>query len=324
MGFEHAKLSWHHQYNLIMNRRWFLSGVLGAFVLTFGCRTVNRDANALHVINSRNQSATILVPGLKTNLKFMQITDAHISVSVDRETNMMKYAARMHKAYTGAKRHFSQDTNKTTFEYLDDVLQKAKQEHVELLLLTGDIVNFPSAASVEYVCDRLKKTGIPWLYIAGNHDWHYEGLEGSLELLRTTWIEKSLLPLYQGRNPLFYSEAINGINFVGIDDSTGKVSQEQIEFLEEQLKRKEPIILLSHIPYDIGGEGKPITMAGFVQTLLANRNKIVGIFTGHNHHAAFSFTGSMCQYVSLPCFQGACFVVAIKAMDPAQSTGEPR
>ena len=299
-----------------MKRRWLLTEILSVLLLALGCHAVNGDQEVLHAINNWNQSAVILVPGLKTNLKFMQITDTHISVSVDRETNMMKYAARMHKAYTGIKRHFSQDTKKTTFEYLDDVLQKAKKEQVELLLLTGDIVNFPSAASVEYVCDRLKKTGIPWLYIAGNHDWHYEGLAGSPETLRSTWIEKSLLPLYQGRNPLFYSEVINGINFVGIDNSTGKVSREQIEFLKGQLKRKEPIILLSHIPYDIRGEGKPSEMSGFVQTLLSNRSKIIGIFTGHNHHSAFSFTGNMCQYVSLPCFQGACFVVEVKAMQP--------
>ena len=301
-----------------MKRRGFLAGISAVLLLGLGCQAVEGDQEVLHVINSWNQSATILIPGLKTNLKLMQITDAHISVSVDRETNMTEYAKRMHKAYTGSKRHFNQDTTKTTFEYLDDVLQKAKKEHVELLLLTGDIVNFPSVASVEYVCDRLKKTGIPWLYIAGNHDWHYEGLEGSMDLLRSTWIEKSLLPLYQGRNPLFYSEVIQGINFVGIDNSTGKVSLEQIEFLKTQLRRKEPVILLSHIPYDIRNEGKPNAMAGFVQTLLSNRSKIVGIFTGHNHHSAFSFIGNMCQYVSLPCFQGACFVVELKAMEPAR------
>lgn len=139
-----------------------------------------------------------------------------------------------------------------------------------------------------------------------------------MDLLRSTWIEKSLLPLYQGRNPLFYSEVIQGINFVGIDNSTGKVSLEQIDFLKTQLRRKEPVILLSHIPYDIRNEGKPNAMTGFVQTLLSNRSKIVGIFTGHKHHSAFSFTGNMCQYVSLPCFQGACFVVELKVMEPAR------
>ena len=284
--------------------------------LTLGCRAINGAPSVLHVVNPQTQSAVIRIPGAITNLKLMQITDAHISLGVDRETNMMKYAARMHHSYSGRIRHFSQDTSKTTFEYLDDVLEKAKKERVELLLLTGDILNFPSAASVEYVYDRLDKTGIPWLYIAGNHDWHYEGLEGSLELLRQTWIERSLLPLYHGCNPLFYSEVIKGINFVGIDNSTGKVTAEQTEFLKAQLKRKEPVILFSHIPYNLTEEGGPPEMAAFTHALRSNRRKIVGVFAGHTHRASYAFTGNMCQYVSLPCCRGACFVVEIKAVTP--------
>jgi len=299
-----------------MRRRWFLAGILSLVALTSGCRAISGDSRVLHVVNTQTQSAAIRLPGANTNLKFMQITDAHISLSVDRETNMLKCAARMHNSYSGLIRHFSQDRSKTTFEYLDEVLQRAKKERVELILLTGDILNFPSAASVEYVCDRLKHTGIPWLYIAGNHDWHYEGLEGSLELLRQTWIERSLLPLYQGRNPLCYSEVIKGLNFVGIDNSTGTVSREQTEFLRAQLKRNEPVILFSHIPYPLDGEGAPPEMAAFVQTLRSNRRKIIGVFTGHLHRASYAFTGNLCQYVSPPCCRGASLVIEVTAPAP--------
>ena len=302
-----------------MNRRNFLAGVLAALVLALGCWTVNADPKVIHLVNSRNQSATILIPGTTNHLKLMHITDAHISVSVEQEAAMLKQGERMHKAYTGTRRHFSQDVSKTTFAYLDDVLQRAKKEHVELLLLTGDIVNFPSPASVEYVCDRLKKTGIPWLYIAGNHDWHYEGLPGTPESLRRTWIEKSLLPLYQGRNPLFYSEVIQGINFVGIDNSTLTVSQEKAEFLKAQLARPEPIILLSHIPYRFSDEGKNGEMATFARTLAANSSKVIAIFAGHIHQSTFSFTGNMCQYTSQACFDGSSFVAEIKPA-PAATT----
>ena len=220
-----------------MNRRNFLAGAVAALVLTLGWWTVNAQPKVVHLVNSKSQSSTILIPGATNHLRFMHITDSHISLSVEQEADMMKHAERMHNAYTGTRRHFSQDVSKTTFAYLDDVLQRAKTENVELLLLTGDIVNFPSPASVAYVCDRLKKSGIPWLYIAGNHDWHYEGLPGTPESLRKTWIEKGLLPFYQGRNPLFYSEVIKWINFVGIDNSTGTVSKHQTEFLKAQLMR---------------------------------------------------------------------------------------
>jgi len=155
------------------------------------------------------------------------------------------------------------------------------------------------------------KTGIPWLYISGNHDWHYEGMDGSPDSLRIAWIEKSLLPLYEGHNPLFYSEIINGINFVGIDNSTGEVNENQIGFLKVQLKKKEPIILISHIPYKLDGGTNQPEVISFTDLISSNCNKIVAIITGHIHRPTFYFTGNLCQYTSLPAFQGASFIVKV-------------
>jgi 3',5'-cyclic AMP phosphodiesterase CpdA len=300
-----------------MNPRYALAALLAVLLPTLGCQTTRLQPNVIHRVSGRTQTASVRVSGVSTNLKAMQITDAHISLSVPQETNMMKYAARMHNAYAAPRRHYSRETSKSTFAYLDEVLQKAKAENVELLLLTGDIVNFPSAASVGYVCERLKAAGIPWLYVAGNHDWHYEGMEGTPDSLRKTWIERSLLPFYQGRNPLCYSVVVKGINFVAIDNSTGKVSQGQCDFLKAQCQRKEPVIVLSHIPYDLSQESNYHGMDDFVRTLLAQRDNIIAIFAGHTHQSALSFSGNMCQYVSLPCFEGACFVAEIKPMQPA-------
>jgi predicted MPP superfamily phosphohydrolase len=295
-----------------MKRRNLLAAAVVVLALALSGWTVNAQSKVVHLVDSRNQSATILLPGATKTLKFMLITDSHISLMVEQEAEMAKYAERMHSAYTGARQHFSGDGSKTASQHLDDVLQRAKNEHVELLLLTGDIVNFPSPASVAYVCDRLKQTGIPWLYIAGNHDWHYQGLPGTSESLRKTWIEKSLMPFYRGRDPLFYSEIIKGINFVGIDNSTSRISKEQTEFLKEQLARPEPIILLSHRPYNLEEEDSDNNMADFVHTLSEHSNQVVGIFTGHVHVAAYSYTGNVFEYVGLPCFEGAGMVVEIK------------
>ena len=223
----------------------------------------------------------------------------------------MEYAERMHKAYFKPRKHYTLDTSKTTFEYLDDLLLKAKNENIELLLLTGDIVNFPSAVSVKYVYNRLVETGIPWLYISGNHDWYYEGMPGSPDSLRITWIEKNLAPFYNGHNPLFYSEIINGINFVGIDNSTYKVNIEQVQFMEEQLSRNEPIILISHIPYSLNRNPSQPGTTALVDLISSNSDKIIAILTGHIHRTSFYFTGNLGQYTSLGAFQGGSFIVNV-------------
>jgi len=289
------------------------ASVLLFLVVTMSFTTTSNDKKVIHSINNSGDfSATIRIPDYKDSLKIMQITDSHISIADENEADLMKYGDRMHKGYMYPRKHYILDTSKTTFENLDDLLLKAKNENVDLLLLTGDIVNFPSAVSVKYVFDRLTDTGIPWLYIAGNHDWHYEGMPGGIDSLRDTWTAKSLLPLYNGLNPLFYSKIINGINFVGIENSTNEVNENQISFFKDQLIRSEPIILISHIPYRFDRKTDQPGMSVFMDIVSSNSDKITAIFTGHNHRFSFYFTGNMCQYTSMASFQGASFITDIK------------
>ena len=96
--------------------------------------------------------------------------------------------------------------------------------------MVGDIFSFPSELAIEWVLSKLDETGIPYVYVAGNHDWHYEGMSGNLDLLRNTWINKRLLPLYQGNNPLMAAYDIKGIRFLAIDNSTYEINKDQLEF----------------------------------------------------------------------------------------------
>lgn len=102
--------------------------------------------------------------------------------------------------------------------------------------MIGDVFSFPSEVAIEWVLAKLKKTGIPYIYIVGNHDWHYEGMGGSLEALRGRWIEKRLLPLYQGNNPLMAAYDIKGIRFLAIDNSTYQINDAQLAFFKEQVE----------------------------------------------------------------------------------------
>ncbi len=92
---------------------------------------------------------------------------------------------------------------------------------------------FKSSAS--FIYESLKATDIPYIYIAGNHDWRYEGMEGSSERLRQTWINNRLLPLYGGITTLYSSRVIGGINFVAIDNSIYQVNEDQLHFVGRRL-----------------------------------------------------------------------------------------
>jgi DNA repair exonuclease SbcCD nuclease subunit len=293
------------------------SYLTGLFILIFtlSCTTINNTKKATHFLSTNGElTSTIKIPDYNDSLKILQITDMHISIADENEADMMKYGERMHKAYANPRKHFSRDTSETTFQYFDDILQKAKNQKVNLLLLTGDILNFPSAVSVKYVYDKLSATGIPWLYISGNHDWHYEGLPGNIDSLRDAWTNKSLLPLYSGQNPLFYSTIIHGINFIGIDNSTGEVNEDQIRFLKDQLTKPEPIMIISHIPYRLNNKTNKPGMEALKEIISSNSDKITAIFTGHEHRFSFYFTGNLCQYSTLAAFQGASFIVNVMAL----------
>ncbi len=82
-----------------------------------------------------------------------------------------------------------------------------------------------------------------------------KGWKATLESLRDKWVEKRLLPLYQGNHPLMAAYDIKGIRFLAIDNSTYQINEEQLAFFEEQVSSGIPLVLLVHIPMYAPGKG---------------------------------------------------------------------
>ena len=99
------------------------------------------------------------------------------------------------------------------FSLVEEAIIKAENEKYDAILMLGDLQSFPSIAGVEKFAEIFQRSKVPCLYISGNHDWHFEGMHGSEQELREKWTKKLLSPLYGGRNPFFYAEMFNGINY---------------------------------------------------------------------------------------------------------------
>lgn len=284
---------------------------------------------------STDDTATIEVSGLEKPVVVLHITDSHVSVADPREAPYQQYASRMDSAYGKQREHWRTKKKATTANHLLDLLAAAKDRRVDLIALTGDIINNPSQSSVRFISDALKKTGIRWLYIAGNHDWHYEGMPGSSDALRKAWLQKRLLPLFAGRNPLYYAARVGGINFIALDNSTYQVTAAQLAFYEKEVARGLPTVLLLHIPLYTpvnvgknasGGCGDPSwgwetdrnfaierrerwpksgnlqSTTEFLQCIGQTRN-LVAVLAGHTHKARTDkLSDSAIQYVA----QAAC------------------
>ena len=192
-------------------------------------------------------SAEIKCDALKEELKLIHISDSHLSILKNGVSELPEFTGRMDSAYKTPK-HYLSGKEGTKQEHFESILDDAKKKAADLIILTGDIINNPTITNVNYVKDKLDKSGIEYFYVSGNHDWHFEGMEGKMQYLHGEWVKKRLKPLFKNENPFYYSKIIKGVNFVFIDNSTYQVNDEQVKFFREQSEKKYPIVLCMHIP----------------------------------------------------------------------------
>ena len=316
-----------------MNRRSFLkdSSVLAG---GFGLTTVPNIKEKTQLNESLNQAfvtvdqqkVSFFSDQIKSKIKVIHIADTHLFMDDERGAPFQEYSNRMAKAYNQTT-HFKNRNKTNPNECFENTLAFAKEKKADLIALVGDIFSFPSELAIEWVLSKLNDVGIPFVFVAGNHDWHYEGMKGSLESLRDIWIKKRLLPLYQGNNPLMAAYDVKGVRFLAIDNSTYEINEKQLTFFNNQAKTGLPLVLMVHIPMYAPGKnisygcGNPNWGAssdrnyklerrpkwpekGHSQTtfdfynLVFNTPNLLGIFTGHIHKSSIEITNGKPQIVS--------------------------
>lgn len=272
----------------------------------------------------------VVIPGIEKRSKILQISDSHISIRNEAEADYDRYGQRMHNAFKSV-RHFESGADGLTTAHFQNLVAYGANQKVDLLALSGDILNYPSAVGVAFVQSALTAAGIPHLYTAGNHDWHYEGMEGTADELRDYWCNKALQPLYNG-GIYASSKQVGDVNVVMIDNSTYQVNEEQLRFFRNEIQKGLPVALIVHIPLyypgmrmccghpdwgwnaDRGFEterrlrwsrsGNLPSTTAFVKEVRES-DSVVGVFAGHWHrfHSAASAKGPH-QHLTLPAFSG--------------------
>jgi 3',5'-cyclic AMP phosphodiesterase CpdA len=327
-----------------MKRRKFFSKAMAGLALALrsgpiaaSARPENPQYSSIH--NSGLMETIISIPDLPKTVTILHVSDSHISCDNESDAPYVQNSARMNKAYQQVK-HFQTGALTTTTGNFKEVIKKGIDEKVDLVALGGDIVNYPSATAIEFVASVMKSSGLPHMYTAGNHDWHYEGMEGSADSLRKEWCEKRLKPLYTGHY-LYSSKIVNGINVVMIDNSTYQVNEEQLSFFLEQKKRSEPMVLIVHIPLYMPSmpmccghpawgaaadknyiierrerwpeTGNKPSTEQFVAQVMKSKN-IVGVFSGHWHQYRSVTNSGIQQHLTLPALSGSHRVIRFQPL----------
>ncbi|MBQ1865415.1 MAG: metallophosphoesterase [Bacteroidales bacterium] len=277
-------------------------------------------------VYQNGQKIRIFSPDVSETVRIFVISDTHIFRSDEREDPFREYSDRMAKAYNSTK-HFLTGEKTNPEESLLKTLELAKEHKADVIALTGDMVSFPSEAGVEWVKNALDACGIPWFYTTGNHDWHYEGMEGTEQQLRETWTQKRLLPLYQGHDHKLYSAEVKGVKLIFLDNGIYEILPEQLDAFKKEVKGTQPKLLFSHIPFYAPGyststvahpkwglavdknykierrlpwpeEGFGKTTVDFWKAILkaSRKNGLLATFSGHLHTQQSSVIGPWVQF----------------------------
>ena len=199
------------------------------------------------IYSSTGPNINIYSSAVSDTVRLMVFADTHLWMSDEREEPYREYSARMAGAYHSVK-HFQTGAPTTPEESFLATIRLAQQRGVDAIAMLGDIVSYPSERGVEWIGEVLDTVAIPCYYTSGNHDWHYEGMEGSSESLREKWRGERLMSLFGDNDPAAYTVEVGDVRLLLVDDSNYKITPEKRDAVAAEVKSGKPFILMHHIP----------------------------------------------------------------------------
>lgn len=184
-----------------------------------------------------NIVTTRLEIGLEKPLRFLHISDNHLTYADDRDDQRKReLAAARHKAFEG-------DTQRCV-EYLDEMITYS-QEHCDLLLHTGDLLDFVSWKNFDVAREKL--ADVDYFMAIGNHEFSlYVG-----EAFEDDAYKRQSYDRVQAvfkNDVTFASRQIGGLNLVALDNGYYHFKEHQLEALKAEVAKGLPIVLMMHNP----------------------------------------------------------------------------
>ncbi len=212
-----------------LKRRDFLAFGTGAFCIGGFSLAANAMRKPLAPLNLKTVTINV---GASKPFGAVQVSDTHITRADSRDNERKQLLA-------GARRWFPWGEY-----YLDEAVRTAKARG-DLLLHTGDMIDFVSEANLDQVEGRF--AGNDWFTAAGNHEYsQYVGEAKEDEAYKQqsyARVQKSF-----PNNLKFASRVVNGVNFVAVDDVYYNFTEEQLELFKAEVAKGLPIVMMCHVP----------------------------------------------------------------------------
>ena len=179
--------------------------------------------------------------GLEKPVRFLHITDSHISLADECDSERIKWLA-------GARRANCFETGREdgiTVRYFEKAAEYARNNDL-FVVYTGDFLDFMSHANFAYL-DRAFE-GIDYVYALGNHDiCAFVGGDNEDEAYKWNNMKKTAPHIRS--NLYFDSKIYGGVNFVTLDNSYYRISDGQVKMLQAEAAKGYPIALCVHTPF---------------------------------------------------------------------------
>lgn len=281
--------------------------------------------------NLQIRKTEIVIPGLTKEYKFVQITDIHVA-HLDEQSSEedRRLAEKSHAKWFSLKKEMATKAGEISPDWCDgktaEEMMELLGEHAETfgadaLLISGDAVDFDSGACIRFMQDYIARRKVPVIYIPGNHE-HWDETEthrNCYDLL------EPVMP-----SPAFRVFDYGEFEIVALDNARKDATEEQIAALEAECAKGKPIILLVHIPINLGYfktvvrsqvghyflfgvEYDTDNARKMVDVIARPDNNIHAILAGHIHYTAEGeFADGRMQYSTSSGLIGGCREIVVK------------
>ncbi len=274
-------------------------------------------------------AATVVIPGLTQEYKFLHVTDSHVSAFSDADA---KSWTNTRLNYNTARRNsfaadglLAEERFPLLFDYADEI-------GADGMFLTGDLIDFPSEKNIALLYENINRVKAKSIFCLGNHDWNYSDDYMTGNAVTTN---RPLFNDLTAGDPYFSYAEYDEFIVAAVDNSSDVVTQETVDKFLALCEKNKPIILLLHVPLhadtlepDVkkAWGGRNITMGpgamgsdwGSVQQFynavcVDENTPVVAVFAGHVHfNHEDTFPNGVPQYVTSTGYTGDCRVVTVK------------
>ncbi len=188
----------------------------------------------------------IVIPGLKNKYRILHITDSHVvSMTEDDEDIIINggpHTGKKLSDFAKVRFDYFQYDGVTTAELFSQMCDRlgANPDCADVIVFTGDILDFYTNSCFDFVCENLKKLKTPFMFVPGNHDMIFSPMGD--DAVRNVFNDLC------GGNTEVQKHKLGELALIGIDDTRNFYTDEALADFEEAMHGEDNVILFQHVP----------------------------------------------------------------------------